>query len=127
MAQQDIYDALIAAVRRSADMILRSDPQRMAEIIALFESYPQKIFVRIALHVLAKGPGREPELAEGYLRNPDLVANHRCREEYAELALAWFPSLDAPKQQVLLDLADAVPARYKATWEQGSPGHRPRW
>ena len=119
MAQQDIYDALIAAVRRSADMILRSDPQRMAEIIALFESYPQKIFVRIALHVLAKGPGAAPELAEGYLRNPDLVANHRCREEYAELALAWFPSLDAQKQQVLLDLADAVPARYKATWEQG--------
>jgi hypothetical protein len=88
MAQQDIYDALISAVRRSAEITLQADPQRMQGVIAIFESYPQKIFVRIALHVLAKKPDVASELAEKYLRNLDLIDGHWCAEEYAELAVS---------------------------------------
>ena len=97
-----------------------SDPQRMAEIIALFESYPQKILSALPSICWQKGRGRRRNSRRGYLRNQDLVANHWCSGGCAELAFAWFPSLDSPKQQALLDLADAVPARYKATWSGAS-------
>ena len=90
----------------------------MPGVIAIFESYPERIFVRIALHVLAKKPDVAPELAEKYLRNPDLIDGQWCAEEYAELAIAWFPSLGAGKQQTVLDLVDAVPDRYRTGWEQ---------
>ena len=99
-------------------MMLQADPRRMPRVIAVFESYPQKIFVRIALHVLAKKPDAAPELAEKYLQDPELIDSHWCAEEYAELALAWFPSLGANKRQVVLGVVDAVPARYRIGWEQ---------
>ena len=51
---------------------LRS-PSGWPRVIAVFESYPQKIFVRIALHVLAKkGRAQLRNLRKRYLRGPGI-------------------------------------------------------
>ena len=73
MAQQDILRC--AHFRRpplGRNDVLQADPRRMPGVIAVFESYPQKIFVRIALHVLAKKPDAAPELAEEIPAGPGI-------------------------------------------------------
>ena len=46
-----------------------------------------------AMHVLAQNPAAAPDLAEAYLSDPELIEESWVQEEYAALAIAWFPSL----------------------------------
>jgi hypothetical protein len=84
----DVYNALLSAVRRSAGMLVGEDPSRMRSVISILTSNPAKIFVRIALHVLAQNPAAAPELTEGYLLDPELIEATWAEHEYAALAVA---------------------------------------
>jgi hypothetical protein len=116
MANHDIYAALITAVRRSAKMLIAENPARMRSVIGILTENPAKIFVRLALHVLAQNPTAAPELSDAYALNPELIEQTWARHEYGELARAWFPSLSPGNQQAVLSAVDAMPDKYRAAW-----------
>jgi hypothetical protein len=117
MAAHDIYDALVSAVRRSAETVVTHDPARMGDIMALLEGFPSKIFRRLAVHVLALNPAAAPDIATGHLTDAELIEQSWSQHEYAELALAWFPSLPADKQSAILAIVDAIPVKYLPIWK----------
>jgi hypothetical protein len=123
MANYDIYDALISVVRRSADMLIADNPTCMRSVVGILTGNPAKIFTRLALHVLAKNPGTVPDLADAYLLNPELIEQSWAQHEYAELALAWFPSLSPDSQQAVLAVVDVMPEKYRAAWRERFQQH----
>lgn len=116
MANHDPYNALITAVRRSAGMLIAEDSTRMRRVIGILTENPAKIFVRLALHVLAQNPTAAPDLSNTYMLNPELIEQTWARHEYAELARAWYPSLSPGSEQAVLAVVDAMPDKYRASW-----------
>jgi hypothetical protein len=116
MAKHDIYNALISAVRRSAGILIAEDPTRMRRVIGILTENPAKIFVRLALHVVAQNPTAAPDLSDAYVLNPELIEQTWARHEYAELARAWYPSLSPGNQQAVLAVVNAMPDKYRAAW-----------
>jgi hypothetical protein len=123
-ATHDIHDALLSAVRRSAEILVADDPAQMRKVIGILAKQASKLFVRIALYVLSRNPAAAPELAEAYLLNPELIEASWCHPEYAALALAWFPSLSPDKQEAILLVVDSLPDKYRATWIARFDEHR---
>ena len=121
MANHDPYYALISAVRRSAEMLVKDDATRMRDVIGILTRHPEKLFIRLALHVLAQNPSAAPDLAERLLLNPELIEANS--DEYAALARSWFPSLSADKQESLFGIIDAVPAKYCDAWRGRFEAH----
>jgi hypothetical protein len=119
MANADIYGALMSAVRKSAGMLITEDPTRMRNVIGILTADPAKIFVRVALLVLARNPAAAPDLAEAYLLDSELIEQTWAQKEYAALALAWFPSLSPEKQRAILAVVDAMPSKYREDFRAG--------
>jgi len=124
MAQHDVYESLISAVRRSAEALIREDPPRMRCVIELLASYEPKIFIRLYLHVLASNPAAAPALATAYMTDPSLIEASWCRDEYSRLASSWFPSLAALDQVKVLGVIDALPDKYLNGWKARFEEHR---
>jgi hypothetical protein len=59
-----------------------------------------------------------PALSESLLKETSLIGESWCEDEYAELALAWFPSLAPAAQQSILSHIDQMPDKYRAAWAQ---------
>jgi hypothetical protein len=116
MANAEIFSGLKSAVRKSAEELVANDPSRMHDVIGILTGDPAKIFVRIALHVLAQNPAGAPDLAEAYLLDSKLIEESWAQEEYAALARAWFPSLSPEKQRDILAVVDAMPDKYRSTF-----------
>ena len=119
----DICDALITVVSKSAENLIESDAVPMQEVIAVLGTNPTKVFLRLALHVLAKAPSRAPELATSYLLNRELITASWCQAEYAALAKAWYLSLSAKHQADILHVVDAVPDEYLSIWKSRFEEH----
>ena len=117
MAQHDVYESLISAVRRSAEALIREDPTRMRSVIELLAGYEPKIFVRLSLSVLAFNPASASDLATAYLTDPPLIEAGWCRDEYSRLASNWFPSLAAQIQANVLQIIDGLPDKYLNAWK----------
>jgi hypothetical protein len=115
-AQHDMYDALLSAVRRSAETLVKDSPSEMHRIVGILSRQTSKVFIRIALHVLAENPGAAPELADAYLLDPERIEASWADDEYASLALAWFSSLSPDKQNRILAVIDAIPDKHRAAW-----------
>jgi hypothetical protein len=123
-ALHDIYDSLLNAVRRSAEAIVEDSPAQMRFVIRILSDQPSKVFTRIALHVLAKNPAAAPELADNYLLDPELIEASWSQDEYASLAIAWFPSRTPDKQKIVLDVVDAIADKHRALWRARFEDHR---
>ena len=124
MAQHDVYESLISAVRRSAEALIQEDATRMRRVVEFLAGYEPKIFVRLYLHVLASNPAAAPDLATAYLTDPSLIEASWCRDEYSRLALAWFPSLTPEDQAKVLSVIDAMPDKYLDAWKARFEEHR---
>jgi hypothetical protein len=124
MAQHDVYETLISAVRRSAEALIREDATRMRWVVEFLAGYEPKIFVRLYLHLLASNPAAAADLATAYLTDPALIEASWCRDEYSKLALAWFPSLTPQDQAKVLGVIDALPDKYLEAWKARFEEHR---
>jgi hypothetical protein len=113
----EIGDALMRAVRETAEELVRDRTVTMSEAVEMMVANDDKIFVRLALHVLAQNPASAPALATAYLLNEDLSTEDWCNPEFAALANAWFPSLSPEEQTAILRAIDAVPGRYLDWWK----------
>jgi hypothetical protein len=126
MRTYEPYDALILAVRDSLLSAVEQAPDQTNAIVLSLYSRGPKIFKRIALHVLSKHAARAPALCATLLNDPILVGENWYEDEYAELALAWFPSLAAADQQAILTQIDRLPDEYRATWMRRFEEHEKR-
>lgn len=111
-AQYDIFSALVAAVRKSAIQLIEQEGADVGAIMTVLTEHPYMIFKRITLNVLAKRPGGAPHASESLLFDVSLLESYAVRHEYAELAIAWFPSLSPTRQTALLALVDDIPPKY---------------
>jgi hypothetical protein len=116
-AGQDIHGTLILSIMRLAKAAVKTDPRSAVHIHQILEVYKARIYRRVQLHILAQAPSEAPELAESYLTDPDLLDSDWCRDEYAELARAWFPSLAPAKQKIILDAVDTIPEKFLDRWK----------
>jgi hypothetical protein len=116
LANYDVYSALTSAVRRSAEMLVDSDPATTRSVIEVLTCNSPKVFVRLAVHVLARAPAAASDLAEALLLTPELIEGEWCRHEYAALALAWFPSLSPGQQAAILGVVDTIPGKFRPLW-----------
>jgi hypothetical protein len=118
LAGQDIHGALILSIVRLAKAAIQTNPRQVALVHEILQEFKGRIYRRIQLLIVALAPSAVPELAERYLTDSNLLDAGWCREEYAELAKAWFPSLTTAKQETILDAVDAVPRKFLDRWRQ---------
>ncbi|MGC1776996.1 MAG: hypothetical protein WBB34_03560 [Xanthobacteraceae bacterium] len=120
MANYGIWEALVIAVRNAALLGSQIKPESTPDIIQYLFSQPLKIFTRIAIHVLSKNVDAAPQLAASFLTNADFIGETWCEDEYAELALAYFPRLSAEEKKRILSkvdtLADSGREAYRARY-----------
>jgi hypothetical protein len=114
---QDIHGALILSIVRLAKAAIQTEPRAVVCIHETLEAYRGRIYRRIQMYIVALAPREAPALAEAYLINKDLLDADWCRDEYAELAKAWFPSLARTKQRTILDAVDAIPKDFFIRWK----------
>jgi hypothetical protein len=98
------------------------DASSVRAVLDVLAKYSPKIFRRIELHALAMAPAEAPDRAGQYLTDTALIDAGWRREEYGELARAWFPSLPAEQQQGIVAFIDAIPEQrlgpYRARFEE---------
>jgi hypothetical protein len=123
-AVYEIFPALLSAVRKGAEHLVDGTAGQLFGIVRHFETYSQPMFSRLALHVLARRPDEAPILASAYLENPELIDASWCQYEYAELALAWFPSMPADSQSRILAVVDSLSDKYKPGWRRRFTEHK---
>lgn len=117
MASYDVYDALIIAVRDAGLAAASQSEIAAREATSFLLGYQPRIFKRLGLHILSKHASAASNLAASLLTSDDLVGESWCEDEYAELALTWFPSLEPAQQNTIFGIIDAMPGQYEAAWE----------
>jgi len=123
MRTYEPYDALILAVRDCALAAVEQKPSHADTIVSSLYARGPRIFKRLALHVLSRHAAASPALCAFYLSDPSLIGEAWCADEYAELALAWFPSLAASVQQAILAHIDSMPDEYRSRWAERFEEH----
>jgi hypothetical protein len=124
--KHDVMDALVGEIVDAAKLALAADPTCMAALIATIRSHSPKIFVRVALHIVSLNPAGAPTVAQALLMDRELIEASWCRKEYAELALAWFPSLPDAVQTQILDLVDSIAGQRRDRWARHVAEHEKR-
>ena len=115
---QDVHGVLILSIVRLAKAAVQENQKSINLVQSILQRHRARIFRRIQLHVLALAPGEAPELAESYLTDAKFIDAHWCRDEYAELAKAWFPSLKPSAQRIILDTVDTIPGDFFDRWKE---------
>jgi hypothetical protein len=113
----DIFEALIVSVRKSAEILVKNGVVPMRDVIGMMSGVKPKVLDRISLYVLAQETSSAPELATAYLLDEELIEQTWCSDEYAALAIAWFPSLKPKEKTAILSIIDGVPDKYLEWWK----------
>jgi hypothetical protein len=108
----DILATIIRAIVKFAVASVEADASAVRAVLDVLAKYAPKIFRRIELHVLAMAPAEAPERAGQCLTDTTLIDAGWCREEYGELARAWFPHLTDEQRQGIVAFIDAIPEQY---------------
>lgn len=114
----DICDALLTAVRESAESLVKSRTVPLRGAVRMLTGVNGQIFVRLSLHLLAQDPASAPEEATGCLLDKGLITETWCNAEYAALAKAWYPSITPENQAEVLRIVDAVPDEHLGWWKE---------
>jgi hypothetical protein len=73
MPANDIFEALIIAVRTSAELLIRANLVPTRDVMATLKSEAADIFVRLSLHILSLDPAAVPDLATTRLLDAELI------------------------------------------------------
>jgi hypothetical protein len=119
----DIFEALVNAVRRSAELLIEGKAASTSDVVGILANQAERIFVRLCLFFLSQDPCSAQELASSYLLNKELIPETGSRIEYDALARAWFPSLPPGDQSAILSFVDTLPNKYYAGWRNRFEGH----
>jgi hypothetical protein len=119
----DICDALLTAVRDSAESLVKNRTMPLRDAVRMLTNVQGQIFVRLSLHLLAQDPASAPEEATDCLVDKGLITATWCNAEYAALAKAWYPSVTPENQAEVLRIVDAVPDEYLGWWRERFEQH----
>ena len=119
----DICDALLTAVRDSAESLVKNRTMPLRDAVRMLTNVQGQIFVRLSLHLLAQDPASAPEEATDCLVDKGLITATWCNAEYAALAKAWYPSITPENQAEVLRIVDAVPDEYLGWWRERFQQH----
>ncbi|MDA2933697.1 hypothetical protein MYX82_05085 [Acidobacteria bacterium AH-259-D05] len=104
-----LRDALVSALRDSAELSVRERLATAWEVVQLLKSRPWKIFHRIGLHILRLFEDGAPDLVVDRLTNHELFDDHALRHEYALLLGKCFKTLPPEKSELLLGWIEKGP------------------
>ena len=124
MAQYGIWEALIIALRDASICACQTEPAQTEAVVRFLIDRGLLIFKRIAIHVLSKNAAAAPGLAVNFLTDSNLIDQNWCEDEYAELALAYFPQLLPEQQQSILSFIDELPDRFRESWRKRFAANR---
>jgi hypothetical protein len=115
-----IKDALVSAVRDTAEIIIRSEQATVEEVVNILETKRWKVFRRIALHTLRLFPDQAEKLATARLTDRSLFEDVGLRHEYVLLLQNRFPHLAPKEQAVILGWIKNGPEvdQWKQWWER---------
>jgi hypothetical protein len=116
-AGHDIHAALSLSIVRLTQAAIQAEPRGVVRVHKILQAYEGRIYRRMQMHVISLAPHEAPDLAEAYLMDEELLDASWCRDEYAKLANAWFPSLAPAKQRIILDEIDAIPKGFFDKWK----------
>ena len=117
-ANVDTCQALVRAVRCSAEFLIAECPDRMREIVGIVEAARERVFIRLTLYLLSRRPSSVPDLAAKYLLDAEMIDANWCQQEYGHLARDWFPSLGNEQQAEILKIVDEIPGKYLDPWRE---------
>jgi hypothetical protein len=126
MATYGITEALTIAVRDAGLAVCSKGPKHVDGAAKLLLGYAPLIFKRIALHVLSKHADSARRLSASLLQDTSLIGKSWCEDEYAELALARFPTMTVEEQCKVLDVIDVLPDDYRIDWAGRFESHETR-
>ena len=124
--QHDVYGALTCAVLRSSTQLLEDERVDGRAVASVLLSRPYRVNKRIALRALARRPKAAPDDADTLLFELELLDSDSFAHDYAELAIARFPSMGADNQAALLQLIDEIPAKHLDLWRKWFEEHQKR-
>jgi len=119
-----VYGALASTVTMTAKNLIEEKNIPVADIVTRIAAYSPKMFMRIAMHVLASNAAGAPGLVDEYLLNPQFIGVDWCKEEYAELANERFPSLKPEQQAFILKTIKAIPDEFRDSWKARFEGDK---
>jgi hypothetical protein len=96
--EDDVVDLLVGALRRHTEQMADAHPEAVPGLVAALEGAGYGVFHRLALHLLARDPGRAPELVRGRILDPARFDEEEIRPEYDALVGAAFPLLAREEQ-----------------------------
>ena len=111
-AQNEPYglvDALIVAVRDSAERLVTEEKASLRTLVATLEEREWRIFYRLALHLLWRYPGAAPDLVAERLTDRGRFEDPAMRHEYALLARELFWTLGPTDMRTILGWIEAGP------------------
>ena len=117
-AHRDVPAALAAAIIEAATVAIRNDPSRTKAVVARIRSHGGKLFERIAMRVVASSPEDASEVAYAYLSDETIIDAGWCRDEYAAIANAWFPTAPQAVRTRILEYIDALPDGHLDGWRK---------
>lgn len=107
--REDILDVLVGAIRDVVHFSAEADAGSVHSLVATLESRRWKVFLRIALDLLAKFPDAARDLVVDRLTSRMLFDDSGMRHEYYHLQRTRFGELDSKQQSVVLGWIDAGP------------------
>lgn len=117
-SKHDVYAALVWAVKRCAEQLVRQDKRQAVAVVDLLMARGYKIFRQLALGAAAVAPEALGALGPELLKRTDLVGETWCAREYGALARAIFPGIAQAGQDEILKAIDEVPSRCGDMWRQ---------
>lgn len=97
-----IEDVLISGVRDAAELLVREERAPIEKVVEGLERRRDRIFRRIALHLIRVFRDRAGPLVAAYLTNRDLLDDPETEREYAMLMRECFGALSPADQQLIL-------------------------
>jgi hypothetical protein len=122
----DVLSTITYAIAKLATSAVQADPTKVRRVLNLLSKYRPKIFRRIEMHALAVAPNEAPDVVDEYLTDIKLIDADWCRQEYAELAKAWFRRLPPERQKVTFDFIESVPVAHLDKWHAHLQQHEKR-
>jgi hypothetical protein len=113
----DVFETLIGAVCDSAKIVVSDNPSCMSDVIGMLTEHSLPIFTRLALHVLSQNPNAASDKATAFLRDVTLIGQSTYQHEYADLAVAWFPSMPTADQEEIFRFIDVISDNYLDRWK----------
>jgi hypothetical protein len=120
-----LASSLVTAVRDAAVEIVRSNAQKLDEVVGFLDAKgtQRRVFARIALHVLRVFADNAPKLVAQHAISEELFEDSQCQHEYSLLLRERFGLLSQEHQSLILGWIEAggEPDGYKQESAFGVP------